>query len=262
MKRVVAGPRAVLEALRGPGAGAVAVVYLDPNSRPALREVAEAARDRGVRVEERTREEIDALADGVRHQGAVAISGTYAYASLDDLLAAAGPAPLFVALDEVTDPHNFGAIVRSAVALGADGVITLERRAAPVTPVVVRASAGATEHARIARVTNLSQTLVTLRKRGLLAVGLAAEGETTVGDLPAAPGGRVLVVGSEGRGLRRLVRERCDLLARIDLTGPIASLNASVAAGIALYEAARQRDEETAEQPPRSGRDRTEDAGR
>jgi 23S rRNA (guanosine2251-2'-O)-methyltransferase len=148
--------------------------------------------------------------------------------------------PLLVALDEVTDPHNFGAIVRSAVALGAHGVITLKDRAAPVTATVVRASAGATEHAAIARVTNLSRALERLRDEGFTAVGLAGEATVSLRDLDLR-GALVLVVGSEGSGLRRLVRERCDHLARIDLAGPVTSLNASVAAGVALYEAVRQR---------------------
>jgi 23S rRNA (guanosine2251-2'-O)-methyltransferase len=171
----------------------------------------------------------------------VAVAGEYPYLSLAELLAALPARALLVALDQVTDPHNFGAIVRSAVALGADGVLTLKDRAAPVTPVVVRASAGATELARIARVTNLARTLGELRERGLQIVGLDAEGTTRLRELPAAEAGRVLVVGSEGHGLRRLVREQCDVLASIELGGRLGSLNASVAAGIALYESMQQR---------------------
>jgi 23S rRNA (guanosine2251-2'-O)-methyltransferase len=194
----------------------------------------------GVRVEERERDELDALAPDDRHQGAVAIAGAYPYLDLDGLLAALpARAPLLVALDEVTDPHNFGAIVRSAVALGADGVITLAHRAAPVTPAVVRASAGATEVARIARVTNLARAIETLVERGMDVVGLDADGGEAVESLRAGDAGIALVVGAEGRGLRRLTREKCTRLAKIALRGPIASLNASVAAGIALEHAAR-----------------------
>lgn len=241
MKRLLTGPRAVTEALRGRAASSLAVVYVDPGERKALREVAELARARNVRVEERSREELDSLARDVRHQGVVAIGGEYPYVELETILEGAREEPLLVALDQVTDPHNFGAIVRSAVAFGADGLVIAKDRAAPVTPVVVRASAGATEHARIARVTNLARTLAELSDQGLSVVGLAGEGERDLGDLPPAPGGRVLVIGSEGRGLRRLVRERCDVLVRIPMAGPIASLNASVAAAIALYEAAGLR---------------------
>lgn len=242
MKRVIAGPRAVVEAVRARPA-AIGVVFLEVGAaRRALRELDAEIRARGVKIEERERAELDALAKGAAHQGVVAIAGEYAYADLDATLDAAGERPLVIALDEITDPHNLGAIVRSAVALGADAIVTLKDRAAPVTPVVVRASAGATEHARIARVTNLARTLAALeRERELSIVGLAADGDVDVGDLPAAPRGRALVIGSEGRGLRPLVRKQCTVVARIPLRGPVASLNASVAAGIALYAAARAR---------------------
>jgi len=240
MKRIVAGRRAVLEALRAER-GSISAVYVDPEARDALRELIEAARRAGTPIEDHPRASLDALAGNVRHQGVIAIGGDYPYIDLDALVGGAPSAPVFVALDELSDPHNFGAIVRSAVALGADGVITMRHRAAPVTPVVVRAAAGATEHARIARVTNLAASLVTLRERGLAIVGLDAQGSSRVDELPAFESGCVLVIGSEGRGLRRLVRERCDRLTRIELTGPIASLNASVAAAIALYEVCRRR---------------------
>jgi 23S rRNA (guanosine2251-2'-O)-methyltransferase len=244
MKRHLCGVRAVLEALRA-DPRAVALVYVtDASPRGALAEVIAAAQAAKVTVEPVEVAQMDALAKGVRHQGVVAVSGAdYPYLDLDALLAkvqSRGGAPLLVALDEVTDPHNFGAIVRSAVALGAHGVITLKDRAAPVTATVVRASAGATEHASIARVTNLSRALETLRDEGYTAVGLAGEGAAALRDIDLR-GPMVLVVGSEGSGLRRLVRERCDHLARIELAGPVSSLNASVAAGIALYEAMRQR---------------------
>ncbi len=240
MSRIVAGPRAVIEAVRA-APGRVNVVYLARGGRRALREVADEVARRGVKLEEREPAELDALAGGHRHQGVLAICGEYAYAELEDALAAAASPPLLVALDQITDPHNLGAIVRSAVAFGADAVLTLKDRAAPVTPVVVRASAGATEHARIVRLTNLARTLADLVDRGLDAIGLDAEGDVDLAALPPAPGGRVLVVGAEGQGLRRLVRERCTRLARIPHPGPVASLNASVAASIALYCAWRAR---------------------
>jgi 23S rRNA (guanosine2251-2'-O)-methyltransferase len=240
MKRRLAGPRSVTEALRA-NVSQIVVVYFDPQVRSAA-EVAKEAGERGARVEEKTARDLDALTpDGLRHQGILAISGEYSYVDLDELMRQAGERPLLVALDEITDPHNLGAIIRSAVALGANGILTLKDRAAPVTGVAVRAAAGATEHARIARVTNLSRTLAELAERDLQIVGLAGEGDTLISELPEAPAGRVLVIGSEGKGLRPLVRKHCQVLARIDLPGAIASLNASVAAGIALYEASRQR---------------------
>lgn len=240
MKRIVTGTRAVGEVLRG-SAAEVHAVFVERDARRDLRELARDAERRGVRVEERTPLELDGLAQGHKHQGVVAVCGAYPYSDVDTILANAASPPLLVALDQITDPHNLGAIVRSAVAFGADGILTLKDRAAPVTPVVVRASAGATEHARIARVTNLARTLRSLTDRGLCAIGLDAGGEIDLADLPPAPQGRVLVVGAEGAGLRRLVRERCTFLAKIPHPGPIASLNASVAASIALYCAWSQR---------------------
>jgi 23S rRNA (guanosine2251-2'-O)-methyltransferase len=240
VKRIVVGPRAVHEALAA-HAGEVNAVFVQEDARRALAEIAAEAARRGVKVEERTQAELDLLAKGHKHQGIVAITGAYSYVDLELVLERAAHPPLLVALDEITDPHNLGAIVRSAVAFGADGVITLKHRAAPVTPVVVRSSAGATEHARIVRVTNLARTLADLSERGLSIVGLDAEGQVELHALPPAEAGRVLVVGAEGKGLRRLVREHCTVLAKIAHPGPVASLNASVAASIALYEAWRQR---------------------
>lgn len=237
--RVVLGPRAVDEALRAAPRN-IAVVYAHAEGT-RFADVEERARKAGVRFEACGVEQLDALAKGQRHQGIAAITGEYAYEDLEVIVEHSEPRPLLVALDQVSDPHNFGAIVRSAVAFGADGVITLKDRAAPVTPVVVRASAGATERARIARVTNLARTLDLLKRQGLVVVGLDAEGSVALHEVPYSPEGRVLVVGAEGHGLRRLTREACDVLAKIDLPGPIASLNASVAASIALYESSRAR---------------------
>ena len=239
MKRLLLGPHAVLEAVRG-RAGQIAVVFVASNAERGHKAALDEIRSRGVRIEGRPPEELDAIADGTRHQGLLALAGEYPYVG-PDVLETLGDDVLLVALDEITDPHNFGAIVRSAVAFGADAILTLKDRAAPVTPVVVRASAGATEHARIVRITNLARTLAALRDEGRQIVGLAAEGEVAVTDLPPAERGRVLVVGSEGHGLRPLVRKQCDVLARIAMPGRIASLNASVAAGIALHAVSRQR---------------------
>jgi 23S rRNA (guanosine2251-2'-O)-methyltransferase len=240
MKRLLLGPRAASEGIRA-APGQVSVVYLQAGGGHTA-ELTALARNRNVAIQERTAEELDAMAEGVRHQGVIAIAGEYSYCAFEDLLEVTGPSSVILALDQIQDPHNFGAIVRSAVALGAVGIITLKDRAAPVTPVVVRASAGATERARIARVTNLARTLGELREREIQVVGLAAEGSHAIDALPAAPNGRALVVGSEGDGLRRLVRENCDYLARIPMSGALASLNASVAAAIALYECVRPRE--------------------
>jgi 23S rRNA (guanosine2251-2'-O)-methyltransferase len=235
MKRLIVGPRAVAEALRA-HADEIAVLYLAEDGRRELQELAQNAQARKVAIEAQPSSELDRLAKGQKHQGAVAIAGSYSYLNLEELLAKLPEQALLVALDEITDPHNFGAIVRSAVAFGADGVITLKHRAAPVTAVVVRASAGATEHARIARVANLVQCLDQLAELGFEVLGLAAEGADELSGVTAGESARrVLVVGSEGRGLRRLTREHCTRLVKIPMRGPIASLNASVAAAIALY---------------------------
>jgi 23S rRNA (guanosine2251-2'-O)-methyltransferase len=239
MKRILAGPRGVEEALRADPTRISVVYVLAEGER--LREFDALTRRVGVRCEPRSAPELEALAAGLKHQGVLAITGEYPYAELDVLLAQAGPAPLIVALDQVSDPHNFGAIVRSCVAFGADGIVTLKDRAAPVTPVVVRASAGATERAKIARVTNLARTLGALRERGMVVVGLEAGGTRSLAEVPFGAAGQVLVIGSEGDGLRRLTREHCDELVRIEMPGGFESLNASVAAGIALYETARAR---------------------
>ncbi len=235
MKRLICGPRAVTEALRAQPAE-ISIVYFAEDPRRELKELVELAQKRNVAFEFRQPNELDRLARGERHQGVVAIGGSYSYLSFEDLLAKLPERALVVALDEITDPHNFGAIVRSAVAFGAHGILTLKHRAAPVTPVVVRASAGATEHANIARVANLVQALDALRDRDFAVIGLAVEGARDLPELgPMADQNRVLVVGSEGRGLRRLVREHCTDLVRIPMSGPIESLNASVAAAVALY---------------------------
>ncbi|MFW5876764.1 MAG: 23S rRNA (guanosine(2251)-2'-O)-methyltransferase RlmB [Myxococcota bacterium] len=242
MKRVIGGTRAVTEALRGRTARSLAVVYVEAGNRRARSAVEGPASEAGVALEERGRDEMDRLASGLKHQGVLAVGGDYPYVDMDRILAEAPHPPLLVALDEISDPHNFGAIVRSAVAFGVDGILTLKHRAAPVTPAVVRVSAGATEHARIARITNLARTLRSLRDdHGLQVVGLDEHGSQPLDALGAAPGGRVLVVGSEGKGLRRLVHESCDVMVRIDLAGPVGSLNASVAAAVTMYEASRAR---------------------
>lgn len=241
MSRILAGTHAVKEALMS-RAAISAIYYEDTGEAP--KELVKLAEQKGLRLDPRSRAELDQLAKGVRHQGIVAIAGEFQFLELEELLEqalATTERPLLVALDEITDPHNFGAIVRSAVAFGVDGIITLKDRSAPITPVVVRASAGATEHARIARVTNLARTLDALQEQYFEIVGLAAEGTATLSEIGEQRAGRVLVVGSEGRGLRRLVREKCTLLAKIPMDGPIASLNASVAAAIAIYEATQLR---------------------
>lgn len=230
MSRLLTGPRFVHEAVV---AGSIDELFVARGKHDAL---ARLARERGIRVLETDRKDLDRIAKGIKHQGVVARGPDYRYVDVSTLLS---PGARIVALDEIQDPHNVGAIVRSAVAFGAS-LIVPEHRASHVTPVVVRASAGATEHARIARVTNLQKTLLDLQQRELEIVGLDGEAKQSIAELGVAPAaGRVIVIGSEGKGLRRLVRKRCDRLVSIPMRGPVESLNASVAAALAIYESWR-----------------------
>ncbi len=244
--RVVLGPRAVHEALRA-RPGDVAALYFDPGVRD-LQELLRYAKERGVRGDEKSKRELSQLVGSDKHQNVVAIMGEYVYAELEDVVhemvvhSREEFSPFVAALDEITDPHNLGAIVRSAVAFGAHGVLTLKDRAAPVTPVVVRVSAGATEHARIVRVTNLARTLTELRdEKWMQVVGLDADGDVSLDEVPPAPEGRIIVVGAEGKGLRPLVRKQCTVVAKIAMAGPLGSLNTSVAAGIAFSVLSRKK---------------------
>lgn len=237
MTRVIAGHRPVLEALRG--RTQVQRVFVDSADRFA--DIQEEAERQGVRLSRKDRTDLDKMSEGARHQGVVALASAYHFLELEDLVESAQDRALFVALDEITDPQNLGAIVRSAVVLGLDGVIIPKHRAAGITPSVVRASAGATEHASIARVTNLQRSLLALQRRGVEVIGLDANADTNIRDLTESRGIRVLVVGSEGKGLRRMVRQRCDIVVQIPQMGPIDSLNASTAAAIAIYEIVAKR---------------------
>lgn len=232
MTRVLAGRRPVLEGMRG--RAQVRRIYTEPQR--AYPDIVEAAEAQGIPLANRDRAELDRMSDGVRHQGVVALAEDYQFSDLDEIVARADGAAALVALDQVTDPQNLGAIIRSAVTLGLDGVIVPKHRAAGITGAVVRASAGATEHASIARVTNLQRTLLSLSDSGMEIVGLDAGANIDIRALEPSSTGRVLVVGSEGKGLRRMVRQRCDIVVHIPQKGPMDSLNASVAAAIAMYE--------------------------
>lgn len=232
MTRVLAGRRPVLEAMRGKTR--IRRIYTEPQR--ASPDILEAAEAQSIPTVDRDRAGLDKLADGVRHQGVIALADDYEFCEPEEIIAHAEGPPTLVALDEVTDPQNLGAIIRSAVTLGLDGLIIPKHRAAGITAAVVRASAGATEHASIARVTNLQRALLSLSDSGLEIVGLDANADIDVRDLEPSAQGRILVVGSEGKGLRRMVRERCDVVVHIRQRGPMDSLNASVAAAIAMYE--------------------------
>ena len=200
----------------------------------SAREIVAMAREAKIVVQEVDRARLDAMAPN--HQGLIAVASAYAYQSVDAMLELAksrGEAPFLVILDGVTDPHNLGAIIRSAECVGAHGVIVPERRAVGLTPAAVKASAGAVEHIPVARETNLTRTIERLKKEGVWIYGAAMEGE----DFRKVDfsGPAALVIGSEGEGLSRLVTENCDKLVSLPMKGKIGSLNASVAAGVLLY---------------------------
>ena len=201
------------------------------------------ARKRHIPFEVHDRRDLDRRA-GDHHQGVVAEAEPFTYAHLDEVLASAderGQPPLLLALDSLQDPQNFGTLLRTAQAVGTHGVLVPEHRAVGVTPAVSNASAGAVEHLRVARVTNLARALGQLKSRGVWVYGLAVDAGADYWDVDLS-GPLALVVGSEGSGLGRLVRETCDVLVRIPMAdGAIQSLNASVAGSLVLYEAFRQR---------------------
>jgi len=240
---VVVGRNPVVEALRArvPAIAMYVLASIDTDDRVV--EAVRAAGDLGIPLLEVGKPELDRLSGRAVHQGLALAVPPYSYADPADLLARAleSPAPLLVALDGVTDPHNLGAVVRSAAAFGAQGVVVPERRAAGMTAVAWKASAGAAARLPVARATNLVRALTSYADAGLLVVGLAAGGDVTLDDFEAATDPLVLVVGSEGRGLSRLVAERCDLRVAIPMAAGTESLNASVAAGVALAEIARRR---------------------
>ena len=242
---LVVGRNPVVEALRAdiPATAVYVQQYIDNDDR--VREALKAATDRGVPLMEAAKPELDRITAGLNHQGLVLQIPPYEYAHPDDLLATAarqGDAPLIVALDGVTDPRNLGAVVRSVAAFGGHGVVVPERRAAGMTAGAWKTSAGTAARVPVARATNLTRTLESYQKAGLTVVGLAADGEAELQDVELLDGPVVIVAGSEGKGLSRLVSETCDLLVRIPMPGGAAeSLNAGVAAGVVLYEASRRR---------------------
>jgi 23S rRNA (guanosine2251-2'-O)-methyltransferase len=231
-------------------ANAVSVVYVAAGAEsPQVKQLRASCLERRVTIEERDRAELDALAGDVEahHQGVVAIAGELTFYELeeifDDVLDGVD-APLLVVLDSVQDPHNFGAIIRSAHVLGAHAIVTAKDRAAPVTPAVVKASAGATEHLPIARVTNLVRAIEAMKERNIWSVGAVARPAGQEAPPPwrlDLTGGIAIVVGAEGKGLRPLVEKTCDLHTQIPMAGNVASLNVSVATGILLGEVVRQR---------------------
>jgi 23S rRNA (guanosine2251-2'-O)-methyltransferase len=231
------GINPVTEALR---AKRVTAIRVSPRADDRVTAIVRMAEEQGIPVRRAKGDELDRVAKGGVHQGVVADLQESASLSVEDLVIGAADAPLLVVLDQIEDPHNVGAILRTADAAGCDGVVRQSRHAARLDGAAAKASAGAVAHVKIAEVVNIARALEDLKQAGVWTVGLAGDVQKSYDELdltlPTA-----LVVGAEGTGLRRLVRERCDWLAAIPMAGHVQSLNVSVAAGIALFEARRQR---------------------
>ena len=238
-ENLIVGRNAVREALRA-GRDMEKLLVSRGEATGSLREILALAREKGVVVQEVDRRRLDEMAEN--HQGVAALASMYAYSTLEEILALArekGEPPFLVVLDGITDPHNLGAIVRTAECMGAHGVILPERRAVGLTPAAMKAAAGALEWIKVARVTNLTRALETLKAQNVWTYATDMDGE----DYRRVnfSGGCALVIGAEGQGVSRLVRETCDQVVSIPMKGHIDSLNASVAAGVILAEIARQR---------------------
>ncbi len=240
MEDIIAGRHAVREALQS--GRPLNTIYLAASLQPkAAADIAALARQRRVPVKKVEKSVLDRLAPGAVHQGVIARAAPYAYAALPDILAAVQDGdPFLVLLNEVTDPHNLGAVIRCADAAGAHGVVIPRRRSVAITPAVAKASAGAVEHVPVARVANLARTIDWLKRQGIWVVGADQAARQLVWEAPL-DGPLAVVVGGEDKGLGRLVREKCDLLVRLPMAGKINSLNASVAAALVMFEAVRQR---------------------
>ena len=239
---LIEGRNAVIEALRA--GTSIDKIYLQKGETDrTLGHIASTAREKGIVVVDADKRKLDFMSRTHAHQGVIALASVREYVSVADILNAArekGEAPLIVVCDEISDPHNLGAIIRTAECAGAHGVIIPKRRSAGLTATVDKTSAGAAEHMAVARVANLPSALEALKKQGLWSYGAAAEGSAPLWKTDFT-GPVCMVIGSEGDGMGRLVRECCDFTVSIPLLGKVSSLNASAAAAVLMYELVRQR---------------------
>jgi len=236
------GRNAVLEALKA-GREINKLYILKGESAGSIRQIIALAKQKGIVIVEADRSKLDAMSASRSHQGVIALVSPVSYATVDQLLdkaAEKGEAPFLVILDEINDPNNLGSILRTADAAGAHGVIIPKRRSVALTPVVAKVAAGAAEYVPVARVANLAQTIEYLKEKGLWIAGTDMNGEKSFYEADLT-GPIAVVIGSEGKGISRLVAEKCDFTVRIPMAGKIQSLNAGVAAGIVMYEIYRQR---------------------
>ena len=239
---IIEGRNAVVEALRA-GVTIDKIYILKGETDATLGHIASTAREKGVVVVDADRRKLDGMSRTHAHQGVIALAAVREYVSVDDILAdaaAKNESPLIVVCDEISDPHNLGAIIRTAYCAGAHGVVIPKRRSAGLTSVVAKTSAGAVSHMKVARVPNIPSLLKDLKKQGVWVFGTAANGTTGLYDADLK-GAAAIVIGSEGDGMTRLAAENCDFLVSIPMKGDLNSLNASASAAILLYEAVRQR---------------------
>lgn len=241
-KDIIFGRNSVQEAIKAGRPLDSVMVARGERSGSVLKILAD-AKNAGIPIKEVDRKKLDFLCGHANHQGVIAMGAVKAYSTVDDIFAKAeekGEPPFIIVCDEIEDPHNLGAIIRTAEAAGAHGVIVPKRRSAPLSFAVAKTSAGAVEFMHVARVTNIPQTLDELKERGVWIYCADMDGETFYNaDLKGAV---ALVIGSEGKGVGRLVKEKCDVILSMPMKGQINSLNASVAAGILMYEISKQRD--------------------
>ena len=239
--RQIEGKNPIIEALKS-DANIEKIMVAKGKKETGTEELFKLANEKKIKVQEVDRKKLDQISETGSHQGVIAIASEYEYAEIEDVLEKAalkGESPFLVILDKITDPHNFGAIIRTANACGVHGIIIPKNRSVDISPISIKASAGAIEHTLICKVTNLTQTIKGLKEKGFWITGADMKGKTYYNsDLKGA---MAIVIGSEGEGISRLVKDECDFLISIPMYGEIESLNASVATGILLSEAARQR---------------------
>lgn len=239
--RIIEGRNPVIEAIKS-GAEIDTILISKEGSEGAYKKITELAKEKNILVKNVDKFTLDRLSENKRHQGVIAEAMEYEYKEIDDILELAkerNEKPFIIILDEITDVHNLGAIIRTAECLGAHGIIIPKRRSAQVNGVVAKSSAGAVEYMHIARVTNISSTIEELKEKGLWIYGAHTDGNNVYDEKFDSP--VALVIGSEGSGIGRLVKEKCDTLVKIPMKGKVNSLNASCAASIIMYEIMKQR---------------------
>jgi 23S rRNA (guanosine2251-2'-O)-methyltransferase len=242
-EEVVAGKHSVTEALKS--GRTINKIWIAENAQKHLTlPIIAEAKKLGIVIQHVDKRKLDQMVPGVQHQGVVAQAAPYAYVEVEDLLKVAeekGEPPFLLLLDEIEDPHNLGSILRTADCTGAHGVVLPKRRSAQVTATVSKTSAGAVEYVPVARVTNLGQTIDQLKEMGVWVVGTVVDAVQELYDTEVFDGPVAIVIGNESKGMGRLIREKCDVLVKLPMAGKINSLNASVAAGVVMYEVLRRR---------------------